>query len=86
MNLPRELMQVICFWHVNSISESIGDYITDGMINRIEITDMFSDDMFSSVISSVILFPMDPMFKYQQNFSSMICNFLVLHISVFLIY
>jgi hypothetical protein len=40
MNLPRELMQVICFWHVNSISESIGDYITDGMINRIEITDM----------------------------------------------
>lgn len=86
MNLPRELMQVIFFWHVNSISESIGDYITDGMINRIEITDMFSDDMFSSVISSVILFPMDPMFKYQQNIPSVICNFLVVHTSFFLIY
>jgi len=65
-------------WRNLSINKSISDYITDKMIDRIKITDdIFSGDMIPSVIILVILFPMKSMFKYWQNISSMIYNFLV---------
>jgi hypothetical protein len=52
-------------WRNLSVSKSISDYITDKMIDRIEITDdIFSDDTIPSVIILVILFPMKSMFKH----------------------
>jgi hypothetical protein len=52
-------------WRNLSVSKSISDYITDKMIDRIEITDdIFSGDMIPSVIILVILFPMKSMFKH----------------------
>jgi hypothetical protein len=58
MDLSRELLPVKFFvCHDNPVSKPLYDYITGG----IEITeDMFFDDMFMFVISSVILFPMEP--------------------------
>jgi hypothetical protein len=52
-------------WCNLSVSKSISDYITDKMIDRIEITDdIFSGDTIPSVIILVILFPMKSMFKH----------------------
>jgi hypothetical protein len=52
-------------WRNLSVSKSISDYITDKMIDRIEITDdIFSGDTIPSVIILVILFPMKSMFKH----------------------
>jgi hypothetical protein len=52
-------------WRSLSVSKFISDYITDKMIDRIEITDdIFSGDMIPSVIILVILFPMKSMFKH----------------------
>jgi hypothetical protein len=52
-------------WRNLSVSKSISDYITDKMIDRIEIIDdIFSGDMIPSVIILVILFPMKSMFKH----------------------
>jgi hypothetical protein len=66
-------MPVIFFvWCNLFVSKSISDYITDKMIDRIEITDdIFSGDMIPSVIILVILFLM------KSLFNSMIYNFLV---------
>jgi hypothetical protein len=52
-------------WRNLSVSKSISDYITDKMIDRIEIIDdIFSGDMIPSVIILVILFPMKSIFKH----------------------
>jgi len=58
MDLPMQWMPVICFvWHDIFICKSIREYITDGFINIIEITDdMFSDDIFLYVVPLKNLF------------------------------
>lgn len=57
MDLPIELLPLMFFvWRDNYIGESIGDYITDIIIDDIKISDdMFFDDIFLSIILSIIV-------------------------------
>lgn len=65
--------------HANFIYKSINDYITNELTDIIEITDdIFSDDMVSFVILSIILFPIESVFRHQQNILSVIHNILVM--------
>jgi len=66
MSLLIELLQVIFFvWLDNSVDKSISNYISNGMMNIIEIIDtMFSDDIFLSTILMVIALIMRSGFKY----------------------
>jgi len=75
MDLQRELMPIkFLVWRDNSINKFIGDYIT----NEIKIIDdIFFDDKFPFVFPLIILFSMKYVFKYQQNISSLIYNFMV---------
>jgi hypothetical protein len=59
-------MPVICFVsHDIFIYKSIREYITDGFINIIEITnDMFSDDIFLYVVPSKNLFLTESVCKH----------------------
>ena len=81
MDLPRKLLQVNVFvWHDNFVNKFIGDYITNGMNDRIKIIyDMFSDDIFLFIISSVIEFefPTESGFKHLP---SVCCYFMVVYI------
>jgi hypothetical protein len=66
MSLLIELLQVIFFvWLDNSVDKFISNYISNGMMNIIEIIDtMFSDDIFLSTILMVIALIMRSGFKY----------------------
>jgi hypothetical protein len=57
MDLPMELLLLIFFvWRDNYVGKSIGDYITDIIIDDIKISnDMFFDDIFLSIILSIIV-------------------------------
>jgi len=57
MDLPMELLRLIFFvWRDNYVGKSIGDYITDIIIDDIKISnDMFFDDIFLSIILSIIV-------------------------------
>jgi len=56
---------IFLVWRNLFVSKSISDYITNKMIDRIEITDdIFSGNMIPSVIILVILFPMKSLFKH----------------------
>lgn len=66
MSLLIELLQVIFFvWLDNSVGKSISNYISNGMMNIIEIIDtMFFDYIFLSTILMVIALIMRSGFKY----------------------
>jgi predicted glycosyltransferase involved in capsule biosynthesis len=61
MNLQKKLLPLIFLvWRDNYIGKSIGDYITDIMIDDIKISDdMFFDNLFLSIILSIIVLWME---------------------------
>jgi len=58
MDSPTKLISVNVFvWRAYSFCKFISDYIINKLIDIIKITDdMFSDDMITFVIPSIILF------------------------------
>lgn len=83
MNLLMKLLPInVLVWRNNFIDKSIDDYIPDRITDGIKITnDIFFDNIFMSIISSIIVLLTESSFKHQHNISSILCYFLVVSVN-----